>query len=214
MKPRRRSSDTNVPSAPNVIVSFLSPTVPRQPPTIFAAYSASPTATSGEHDDSPHVSNKLNKRRRAKSMISPNSDLQSRLETQWVIKTGPLFIARITPSAGQTWSARIVRWSSRTFCGTGRSIPSNLMIEPINPSVWRRANRNTARKVKAVSLRGRNSDVGRPASFAAVLSNPRALPRQTRSSDFRDCEAPHHSLGNWLPGISDGEYADGLCDEI
>lgn len=35
---------------------------------------------------------------------------------------------------------------------TGRSISNIRMIEPINPSLWRSANRNTARNVRAVSM--------------------------------------------------------------
>ena len=34
-----------------------------------------------------------------------------------------------------------------------RSISNIRMIEPINPSLWRSANRNTARNVRAVYLR-------------------------------------------------------------
>jgi hypothetical protein len=39
-----------------------------------------------------------------------------------------------------------------TGSGTGRSRPSNWRIEPINPSVWRSARWNTARRVKAVVI--------------------------------------------------------------
>src|SRR6476620_10860129 len=52
MNPRERSWETNLPSARNEIVSFMSPTVPCQSPTIFAAYCASPiVGPSGAQDD-------------------------------------------------------------------------------------------------------------------------------------------------------------------
>ena len=40
-----------------------------------------------------------------------------------------------------------VEWS-----GTGRSRPSRCRTEPISPSVWRSARRNTARSVSAVAI--------------------------------------------------------------
>src|ERR1700678_1251805 len=43
MNPLGRTWLTNPPLAPNDIDSFVSPTVPRQSPTIFDEYSASPT---------------------------------------------------------------------------------------------------------------------------------------------------------------------------
>jgi hypothetical protein len=36
--------------------------------------------------------------------------------------------------------------------GHGQIQPSKAMIEPIRPSVWRKAKRNTARKVRAVLM--------------------------------------------------------------
>jgi hypothetical protein len=65
MNPERRSWDTYRPSASNDIVSFLSPTLACQSPTIFAEYSASPMgATSGEHDKSPQANSTPNKNKR------------------------------------------------------------------------------------------------------------------------------------------------------
>lgn len=82
MNPRGRTSDTNLPSAVNVIVSFASPTVPCQPPMILAGYSASATgATSGEHDESPHASKSPNKNKRIILAISPNREFPNRLRT-------------------------------------------------------------------------------------------------------------------------------------
>jgi hypothetical protein len=40
-----------------------------------------------------------------------------------------------------------VEWS-----GIARVSPGRLMIEPINPSVWRRASRNTAFNLSAVRI--------------------------------------------------------------
>src|SRR5260221_1566844 len=52
INPWGRTWEMNLPSALNEIVSFMSPTVPRQFPTIVAAYCASPmVAPSGAQDD-------------------------------------------------------------------------------------------------------------------------------------------------------------------
>jgi hypothetical protein len=54
MNPPGMTLETNLPSAPNEIVSFVSPTVPIQSPTIVVAYCASGTgAPSRAHDEKP-----------------------------------------------------------------------------------------------------------------------------------------------------------------
>ena len=60
--------------------------------------------------------------------------------------------------------------------GTERARPSRRMMEPIRPSVWRRAKRNTALRVSAVVIARASSAVDRPAWCAA----PRARPQPPR----------------------------------
>src|SRR5262249_29857258 len=56
MKPCGRTWETNLPSALNEIPSVMSPTVPRQFPTIFAEYCAFSTVASGAHEDRTNAS--------------------------------------------------------------------------------------------------------------------------------------------------------------
>ena len=73
MNPRGRTCDTNLPSAPNDIVSLVSSTAPRQSPTIFAGYSASLTgAAAGEHDENPQANRAATRKKRAIFIVLPN----------------------------------------------------------------------------------------------------------------------------------------------
>jgi hypothetical protein len=61
-------------------------------------------------------------------------------------------VHRRTPRFGRGTSSVSARRLRVLWSGTGRSRPSRRIMDPIRPSVWRRARRNTARKVKAVVM--------------------------------------------------------------
>ena len=53
--------------------------------------------------------------------------------------------------------------AQRRMIRNGRPISNIRMMKPINPSLWRSANRNTARNVRAVSMARSDSAAGRAA---------------------------------------------------
>src|SRR4051812_23015519 len=101
-------------------------------------------------------------------------------------------------------SARRLRglWS-----GTGRSRPSRRRMEPISPSVWRRARRNTARKVRAVVIaRGEYQGcpprvvrgAARHPSITAALNHTVRLPRWRKLASYsRQFVTLCFCLGMW-----------------
>src|SRR4051812_29734970 len=59
---------------------------------------------------------------------------------------------RALPAFGRGTSSVATRRLRVEWSSTGRSRPSNCRTEPISPSVWRNARRNTARRVTAVVI--------------------------------------------------------------
>ena len=56
------------------------------------------------------------------------------------------------PAFGRGTSSVSARRLRVLWSGTGRSRPSSCRTEPISPSVWRSAKRNTVRSVSAVAI--------------------------------------------------------------
>ena len=92
---------------------------------------------------------------------------------------------------GRNTSSVSARRLSVVWSGTARSRPSKAMIEPMSPSVWRSAKRNTDRSVSAVAIarpeqRGWPPRVVRGSAFhvatAASVNQTVRLPRCRRAA--------------------------------
>src|SRR3954452_14446115 len=97
------------------------------------------------------------------------------------------------PDRGRGTSSVSARRLRVVWSGTERARPSRPMMEPISPSVWRRAKRNTALRVRAVVI-ARSESFGWPpgvvrgpaaqAATAASVNQTGKLPRWRRLASY------------------------------